>query len=86
MPVINYHFRKISCADLEKSSAVLILCTKMTHFPHFRHMNFPSKSIAVPLNQFNACHQIQFQKSLMNRFCLNVDFGPKNAPFISFRA
>ena len=33
---------------------------------------------------FNACHQIQFQKNLDNRFSekfKNVDFGPKNVPF-----
>lgn len=46
----------------------------------FKIQNSPFKPL------FNACHEIQFQKILMYRFCLTVDFGPKNAPFISFWA
>ena len=37
------------------------------------------------IHLFNAFHQVEFQKNLMNRFkenLKNVNFGPKNTPFL----
>ena len=51
------------------------------YLPHVRD------NITFPYSLFNVCHQVQFQKILMDRFrekFESIDSGPKNVPFLPF--
>ena len=59
---------------------------EMIHFPHFRHnKDFTLQSKTHFFDPIlDACHQLQFQKYLMDRFgknSKNVNLGSKNVPF-----
>ena len=61
----------------------------MSYLPHFGHNKKLLKSLVRLNHFFNACHQVQYQKNLMNRFIekfKSVDFGPKNDTCTTFLA
>ena len=78
-PIIRYAFKK-SNKVWENLKSVDVQDQK-NHLPHFSQKHFASKSKFFGGDFFlNACHQVRFQKSLMNwlgKKFKNIMLGPK---------